>query len=108
MLFDDKKKLNLHFTVDRSPRIVGGRNAGVGEIPFQISIRPWGTQFHFCGGGLISNRWVLTAASCVHGRAGNSLNLVAGIVSLAASGTSRRSREINIHPNFHPIFVEHK
>jgi trypsin len=87
---------------------VGGRNAAPGEIPFQISIRPWGTQFHFCGGALISNRYVLTAAICVHGRAGNSLNLVAGITSLSATGTSRRSREIIIHPSYHPMFIEHK
>jgi secreted trypsin-like serine protease len=46
---------------DRTARIVGGRNAGLGEVPYQVSLRAFGSTFHFCGGALISNRWVVTA-----------------------------------------------
>lgn len=99
---------NFQILADRSARIVGGRNAGSGEVPFQISLRTWGTQFHFCGGALINNRWALTAASCVHGRPHNSLNMVAGITSLRDLGVARRSRTIMIHPNFSNMFVDHK
>lgn len=103
-----KRGVNKFNLADRSPRIVGGRNAGQGEIPFQVSLRSWGTQFHFCGGTLVNNRWILTAASCVHGRPQNSLNIIAGITSLRDHGTSRRSRTIVIHPSFHTMFVDHK
>ncbi|KAG5671586.1 hypothetical protein PVAND_001779 [Polypedilum vanderplanki] len=92
---------------DRAGRIVGGRNAQLGEVPYQVSLRNWGTTFHFCGGALISNRWIVTAATCVNGRTRNSINVVAGIVLLSANGISRRSWDIIIHPSFHHAFIDH-
>ncbi|KAK3597930.1 hypothetical protein CHS0354_042273 [Potamilus streckersoni] len=43
-------------------RIVGGTVAAPGEIPWQVSLRSEG--FHICGGILIANQWVLSAAHC--------------------------------------------
>ncbi|XP_003700882.3 chymotrypsin-1-like [Megachile rotundata] len=44
-------------------QIVGGRDAPVGMFPYQVSLREDGD--HFCGGSIISSRYVLTAAHCV-------------------------------------------
>lgn len=51
-----------------SLRIVGGMAADRLEFPWQISLRRWSPTvkrwFHTCGGALIDNSFILTAAHC--------------------------------------------
>ncbi|XP_049855683.1 transmembrane protease serine 9 [Schistocerca gregaria] len=47
----------------RGARIVGGESAAPGEFPWLVSITRQGG--HFCGGTLLTRRWVVTAAHCM-------------------------------------------
>lgn len=47
----------------QSWRIVGGEDAKDGQYPFIVSIRQYGS--HSCGGSIINENWILTAAHCL-------------------------------------------
>lgn len=46
-------------------RIVGGDETSITNHPYQASVQFFG--FHYCGGAVISDRFVVTAAHCMAG-----------------------------------------
>ena len=52
-------------------RIVGGENARQGDWPWQASVhyqRSPGMNKQWCGGTLIDEQWVMSAAHCFHNK----------------------------------------
>jgi len=48
-----------------NPQIVGGQNAAPHQFPWQVGI--FMDNSYFCGGSIISDEWIMTAAHCVDG-----------------------------------------
>lgn len=50
-----------------SNRIYGGTEASLGQFPYMVSLRAFRNESsrHVCGGSLITDRFVLTAAHCI-------------------------------------------
>lgn len=50
-------------------RITNGQTAAPGQFPYQVglSLKMSATSSAWCGGSLIGNRWVLSAAHCTDG-----------------------------------------
>lgn len=44
---------------------MGGYTCAEGSVPYQVSLN---IGYHFCGGSLISNQWVVSAAHCYKSR----------------------------------------
>jgi len=83
-------------------RIVGGTTTDVNEWPWQAALM-YGSQ-QFCGGSLINDRYVLTAAHCTDGLAASQITVRLGEHRISTTGetqvvTRSVSRKIE-HPNY--------
>ncbi|KAK7080983.1 hypothetical protein SK128_023119 [Halocaridina rubra] len=65
--------------VNRVPRIVGGVQTEVHEYPWQVALVSFNAAGRpFCGGTIISDQWILTAAHCVIRKIPSDLYIVIG------------------------------
>ncbi|XP_064102965.1 transmembrane protease serine 9-like isoform X3 [Macrobrachium nipponense] len=59
-------------------RIVGGVETGVHEYPWQVAITGASSNVPFCGGSIIADQWILTAAHCVSDARPRNIKVVIG------------------------------
>ncbi|XP_025986033.1 chymotrypsin-2 [Solenopsis invicta] len=84
-----------------SPKIVDGEDAKKGEIPYQVSLQEKDSSFHFCGGSILNDYYVITAAHCVDGMFPRSIQVVAGIINLSDIKKSIHNVvKIVMHPKY--------
>ncbi|XP_027650737.1 coagulation factor XI isoform X3 [Falco peregrinus] len=89
----------------RTIRIVGGTDSSPGEWPWQVSLHvKLPRQRHLCGGSIISNQWVLTAAHCVMSLENpNIWRVYAGILKQSEINEDTpffKVEEIIVHPQY--------
>ncbi|XP_059223363.1 uncharacterized protein LOC106089070 [Stomoxys calcitrans] len=86
------------------PRIVGGNFAKVGQFPYQVSLLVNGQ--HNCGGSIISELYVVTAAHCVVIDQStiriplDMLSVRAGSLVTTSGGQHVPVAEVKIHPTY--------
>ncbi|XP_076134691.1 chymotrypsin-like protease CTRL-1, partial [Alosa pseudoharengus] len=94
-------QLNVCGRPPLNTRIVGGQDAPAGNWPWQASLQSSGS--HFCGGSLINNEWVLTAAHCFSSSDPSGLTVVLGLEHLEGSNANSVRRRVNriiSHPSY--------
>ena len=89
------------------PMIVGGTQVDPAcpdcKYPFMVSVQwsgNWGG--HYCGGSLVREDWVVTAAHCVEGTSPSSINVKIGLhnVNGTTGSETRYVDQIIVHPNY--------
>lgn len=89
---------NLAFTTDF--RIVNGSNAVGGQFPHQVSVRIKQSNSHFCGGSILTTRWIISAAHCLKRRRPNAIYAVVGAVKVSSGGVKHAITKIKLHPKY--------
>lgn len=79
-------------------RIVGGKVAEISDIPYQISLMQ--NNRHICGGSLLSNKLVISAAHCVHRQEASAFKVRTGSSYINEGGSVVRVKKITQHPKY--------
>ncbi|XP_059869596.1 serine protease 55 [Delphinus delphis] len=87
-------------------RIIGGMEAEVGEFPWQVSIQA--RNEHFCGGAIISEWWIVSAAHCFHSEISpTELRVVLGTNSLSSPSLEVKGvTSIILHKDFQKLNMD--
>ncbi|XP_037804514.1 transmembrane protease serine 9-like isoform X2 [Penaeus monodon] len=89
--------------VNRATRIVGGFETEVNEYPWMVSLVDGAQLYHFCGGSIISDEWVVTAAHCAVGMSNSDWVLYGDhnlYITSDAAAMATNIAEIKIHPDY--------
>ncbi|KAG8239607.1 hypothetical protein J437_LFUL019164, partial [Ladona fulva] len=81
------------------PYIIGGEVVKGRQFPGQISLQVGGS--HNCGGSIVNENYIVTAAHCSQYQPGE-LNVLSGTNSLVSGGTQHKVLAIHVHEGYNP------
>ena len=84
----------------QSQYITGGYPININQAPYQVSLQVNGS--HYCGGSILNNQWIITAAHCVN-YSPSSYKIRTGITDLnnpSSNSGLYNVEKIIVHPNY--------
>ncbi|KAF7643399.1 hypothetical protein LDENG_00240170 [Lucifuga dentata] len=101
MVTGTKAQLDVCGTAPLNSKIVGGEDAPEGAWPWQVSLHRNGR--HFCGGSLINDQYILTAAHCIPSSGTSGLIVYLGRHTQQSQNNNQVTRlvsQIIAHPQY--------
>eukprot|EP00094_Tigriopus_californicus_P002645 TCALIF_02556-PA protein Name:"Similar to TRYP7 Trypsin-7 (Anopheles gambiae)" AED:0.33 eAED:0.33 QI:45/0.87/1/1/0.87/0.77/9/193/421 len=96
---------------NRRQRIIGGTVTKVNEYPWQVAIVKWNKTQPFCGGALVDDEWVMTAAHCTQGFTPDQIQVVLGehdhTIATETAHIVMDVVEIHDHPRYNGFHVDY-
>jgi secreted trypsin-like serine protease len=82
-------------------RIIGGEDTDITEFPYMVSLRNYKKEQLLCGGAIINNEHILTAAHCFENRKKSDIRVYVGTTSSRNySVPFHKIRSVASHPNY--------
>ncbi|XP_034940686.1 trypsin-1-like [Chelonus insularis] len=81
-------------------RVINGEDAVLGEIPYQVSLQYVYNNFHFCGGSVLNEKYVITAAHCIQGKSPSQIKVIAATVDLKDPQSEFKVEKIIKHTKY--------
>jgi secreted trypsin-like serine protease len=92
---------SFSFSAVAQQKVVGGVDVDIKNYPWQVALTSSPTGSGFCGGSIIGDSWVLTAAHCVNGDSPSNLYIRVGSSDpFASGGDSYSVNQIIVHPSY--------
>lgn len=90
----------IYTNINAQKRIIGGTTTSIEDHPHQISLHD--EEGHLCGGAIINEKWIITAAHCVDRLTASEIVAFAGISKLSSkeNGQKMLINEIIIHDDY--------
>ncbi|XP_044253923.1 trypsin-3-like [Tribolium madens] len=86
-------------------RIVGGSDIPIEQVPWQVSLQYYGQ--HFCGGSIISEKYVVTAGHCTEGLTKGDISIRAGTSIRESGGQEVKIAKIHQNPKFDSSIIDY-
>ena len=104
------KEIEYSFPFPIEPRIVGGTGVDPPcpecKYPFMVSVQS-ASGYHFCGGSLVREDWVVTAAHCVDGWPANAIRVEIGLHNIyyTEGAQTLYVEEVIVHPDWNDNMI---
>ncbi|CAG5019029.1 unnamed protein product [Parnassius apollo] len=97
-LYNFKSVNNQSEYATSTRRIVHGRNTSIAAVPWQVSLRE--KTYPICGGSIITDIWLITAAHCLIKARANELSVRLGSSWKTRGGEMYDVKECHVHPRY--------